>query len=421
MNALAETAVGTGLRSAWVVLRDAPTRAALAAELSGNGWTVSQSLSSVREALAHFHAGVPLPDLVVSGLYFEDTDGFDLMHELAALPRPPAIYLLSHQQRAVIRAAVSLARERGLRVAGYADFPVSTWSVADELSDFSAAPPVREKLAGAAALSPAELRRIIDSRRIRTFLQPKVRIDTAEVAGFEALMRAVDENGVIITPDRLIEPLAASGMLADASLQVFEATVDFLRQCLMEGYPVSGSVNASLGLIADRAFCDELTAMVEAAGIDPSWVTVEITETEAMSDVATVTERTGRFRMRGFNLAIDDFGTAYSSFSQLSRLPFSELKIEKSFVTWVHNDAMRQAVVAACATLGTRLGLRVVAEGVESPLELAAVREAGCTDVQGFLVARPVPASRARAWLHSCQGVASAAFAAQPGGAAPQD
>ena len=127
--------------------------------------------------------------------------------------------------------------------------------------------------------------------------------------------------------------------------------------------------------------------------------TLEITESDAMEDLAHVIENTARIRMLGFNLAIDDFGIAYSSLSQLSNIPFSELKVDRAFVQDIHLDPRKQAIVRGCAALGRCLDLDVVAEGVETVDELAAVVAAGCTRVQGYLVAKAMPPAVMSAWL----------------------
>ena len=118
-----------------------------------------------------------------------------------------------------------------------------------------------------------------------------------------------------------------------------------------------------------------------------------------MADLATVIENTARIRMLGFNLSIDDFGTAYSSLMQLSQIPFSELKIERNFVAGIAGDPVRQAIVRSCAELGAALGLHVVAEGVETRDEMACVQRLGCSHVQGYLASRPLPAQVALQWL----------------------
>jgi EAL domain-containing protein (putative c-di-GMP-specific phosphodiesterase class I) len=238
-------------------------------------------------------------------------------------------------------------------------------------------------------------------------------VATGEVVGFEALMRGVDRDGTAIPAHQLIEPLVEAGMLAGATLQLLRQTIDFLNRCLHEAMPVSASVNVPLGLMSDPAFCRRLVEMVEAASLDPSWITIEITESDAMAEPVMVLENTARIRMYGFNLAIDDFGTAYASFSHLMLLPISELKIERAFVTGLAHKPAAQAMVGACVYLADRLSLRVVAEGVETLEDLAAVRAAGCTYAQGHLIGRPMPPEAAFAWL---QGLADLKFpAALPG------
>lgn len=226
-----------------------------------------------------------------------------------------------------------------------------------------------------------------------------MQIADCRITGFESLVRAIDDDGSVLAPQRLLQPLVDTGRLGDVTLLIVQHTVDFLHECLIEAMPVGASVNIPLHLISDQAFCWHLVDAVERAKLDPSQLTIEITETEAMSDVATVIENTARIRMLGFNLSIDDFGTAYSSFEQLIQIPFSELKIERSFVTGISGDTARQAVVGACASLGGRLGLGVVAEGVESRADLEAVREAGCTLAQGYLISRPMSVQAALDWL----------------------
>ncbi len=197
--------------------------------------------------------------------------------------------------------------------------------------------------------------------------------------------------------------LGVHGLLDQATLCVARQTIDFVARCLDEGMAVSASINVSMQALSSLAFCQALSDAVESVRLDPSWITIEITETDAMADLASVIENTGRIRMLGFNIAIDDFGTAYSSLFQLSRIPFSELKIERAFVTGVDQDSDKQAIVAACAQLGASLGLHVVAEGVETAAELEYVTRAGCAQIQGYLVAQPMPVIEALAWLRTLE------------------
>jgi EAL domain-containing protein (putative c-di-GMP-specific phosphodiesterase class I) len=128
---------------------------------------------------------------------------------------------------------------------------------------------------------------------------------------------------------------------------------------------------------------------------------LEITESAAMTDVAHCLENLARLRMKGFGLSIDDYGTGYSSMQQLSRIPFSELKIDRSFVTDVALHPQRRVILASSIDMARKLGLKVVAEGVESPADWDRLKELGCTIAQGYFIAKPMPASEFINWAAS--------------------
>jgi len=386
-------------RTAWIAISEPAQARVIADSIGEAGWAVLcivHDLDSLQRLAA---ATEDLPDLLVSGLLFDDGDGFQLIRHVSKRRRPPALFVVSHQQRAVIKAAVSLADACGLQVAGTSEHPLDVAGIARSLEGFEPRRVVRAARPAVRPLEHDELLSLFDRGALYPWMQPKMRIDTSEVVGFEALMRAHDDQGTLIMPDRLISALTAHGLLDEATMRMARQTVGFVATALGEGMAVSASINVSMQSLSNLAFCQELALAVEHAQLDPSWITIEITETDAMADLASVIENTGRIRLLGFNLAIDDFGTAYSSLSQLSRIPFSELKIERAFVSSAHQDSGKQAIVRACAQLGGSLGLHVVAEGVESLDELDVVRRAGCSQVQGYLVSRPMPADRALGWL----------------------
>jgi EAL domain-containing protein (putative c-di-GMP-specific phosphodiesterase class I)/ActR/RegA family two-component response regulator len=386
-------------RSAWVVIGNAHEAWNVAQALQQSGWRLCGVATGVKGAHDLLRSSRQMPDLVVTGLHFDDGDGFQLIRLLAERPQRPAVFVASRQQRAVIKAATALAAACGVPSAGVAEKPEDADAIAQALRDFR--PERRTPVVKAVApqLGKDELLSLFDRGALVPWLQPKVRIDTHEVVGFEALMRAHDEAGQLIMPDRLVASLSTHGLLDQATMHMARQTVDFVGTCLSEGYAISASINVAMQSLANLGFCQELARAVEAIALDPSWITIEITETDAMSDLAQVIENTGRIRMLGFNIAIDDFGTAYSSFFQLSRIPFSELKIERAFTKGLHADAGNQAIVRACAQLGDSLGLHVVAEGVETAAELESVRRCGCSQIQGYLVSRPMPAQTAYEWL----------------------
>jgi EAL domain-containing protein (putative c-di-GMP-specific phosphodiesterase class I)/ActR/RegA family two-component response regulator len=386
---------------AWVVMRDAELARTIAHALRGEGFDVDIAASGIAPACGLVQTAARLPDVVVTGLRFDDGDGLQLIRTLSRRQHPPAVFIASHQQRAVIKAAVALAEVCNVPLAGVAEQPMEAAAIARALRTFERRPARLVPPSPPPALSRNDLLSFFDRGAVHPWMQPKMRLETSEIVGFEALMRAHDENGHLVMPDRLVGALAANGLLDVATMHMARHAVHFVATCLSEGMAISASINVSMQSLANLAFCHELAAAVEEVHLDPSWITLEITETDAMSDLQQVIENTARIRMLGFNLAIDDFGTAYSSLFQLSRIPFSELKIERAFVACSDTDASKRAIVRACAQLGQSLGLHVVAEGVETQAELDLVRDCGCTQVQGYLVSKPMPASRAMSWLRA--------------------
>ncbi len=405
MSKLADPFLTTDLLEAWTLLPELTETQPLVEALCGRGWVVSNAFGTLGEVINALRHAVKPPDLLITRVRLPDGDAFELIRRIAPIRGTPALFFISRQQRAVVKAAESLCEAHGVRLAGHADMPVRLTAALPQFDAFRAAGCLRrQRIQRTAPLPLADLHALVESGGIRAFMQPKMRLSSRRITGFEALMRGVLPDGQVIAPIHLIEPLGNAGLLMRATLQMFDQTVAFLMDCLNDGIAVGASINVPLSLISDHGFCRKLVEGVEAVGLDPSWITVEITEDEAMSNPALVIENTARIRMFGFNLSIDDFGTAYSSFAQLTKIPFSELKIERSFISGIESDKSKQAVVSACALLGSRLGLEVVAEGVETRSELTAVIEAGCSDIQGYLISRPVPVPQAAAWLRALDG-----------------
>jgi EAL domain-containing protein (putative c-di-GMP-specific phosphodiesterase class I) len=157
------------------------------------------------------------------------------------------------------------------------------------------------------------------------------------------------------------------------------------------------SVNVSTHALTDPAAADRYQAIVTGYGIAPEDVVLEITESTVMTDAARGLGVLARLRLKGFGLSIDDFGTGYSSLAQLSQIPFTELKIDREFVTDAHAQPRKRAVVEASMDLARKLGLSTVAEGVETVEDWQMLAELGCDVAQGWLVSRPVPGSEVQA------------------------
>ncbi len=159
------------------------------------------------------------------------------------------------------------------------------------------------------------------------------------------------------------------------------------------GKELTVSVNLSLVSLTDTMLANRITQTVRSAGLDPRHMIPEITETAAMTEVASALENLARLRMRGFGLSIDDYGTGFSSLRQLTRVPFTELKIDQSFVTGCAANPSSRAIVESSVEMARRLDIKSVAEGVETQADWDVLKTIACDMRQGYLIAKPMQES----------------------------
>ena len=238
------------------------------------------------------------------------------------------------------------------------------------------------------------LRRAVERRELRVHYQPLVSLDTGAVRGVEALLRWEHPERGMLAPGDFITVAEETGLIVPIGVWVLRAACQQLQRWTADGvgHPrFSLSVNLSGRQLSSPSLVDDVAAVLDETGIDPSRIELEITESVLMDDVDASQETLTALRRLGVRLGIDDFGTGYSSMSYLRRFPVDVLKVDRSFVDGLGADPSDSAIVAAIVTLAHTLGLRAVAEGVETGDHLAELRRLGCDYAQGFLFARPMP------------------------------
>jgi EAL domain-containing protein (putative c-di-GMP-specific phosphodiesterase class I) len=159
------------------------------------------------------------------------------------------------------------------------------------------------------------------------------------------------------------------------------------------------SVNVSATSLADPSYADAVTQIVSGHGLEPSAMILELTETEAILNIASALENMTRLRLRGFGLAIDDYGVGYSSMQALSRMPFTEIKIDRSFVSAAATDPKYRLMVEHTIAVAHQLGLKTIAEGVETRTECHLLASLGCDRIQGFAVSKPLEGAEFLRWV----------------------
>jgi diguanylate cyclase (GGDEF)-like protein len=239
------------------------------------------------------------------------------------------------------------------------------------------------------------LRRAIGARELLLHYQPKVDVHTRRTTGVEALIRW-KRGSTMVSPGHFLPVAEESELIVPIGTWVLVEASRQMREWLRRGIALgSVSVNVSALQFARPDFVGTVGRALESAGLDPRHLELEITETSIMDDVGSAAERLAALRRLGVRVSVDDFGTGYSSLAYLQRLPFDVLKIDRSFVQELDaaGPAREQARALAqtITGLGHGLGLKVLAEGVETEAQLRAVADVGCDEVQGFYFSRPLP------------------------------
>lgn len=243
------------------------------------------------------------------------------------------------------------------------------------------------------------LRRAVAEGSLHLDYQPKLDVASGRLAGFEALLRWTDPEEGPISPAEFIPVAEDSGQIVQIGEWVLRTACEQMRAWQDAGYePVPIAVNVS-----PRQLNRELPELVEQVlretRLDPAHLVLEITESAIMRDEAMAAEVLSALRRRGTSIALDDFGTGYSSLAYLRNFELDEIKVDRSFVAGIEDDAEATAIVSSIIGLGRGLSLRVVAEGVELPVQTRFLEQEGCDLMQGFLLGRPAPAGACEALL----------------------
>jgi diguanylate cyclase len=246
-----------------------------------------------------------------------------------------------------------------------------------------------------------ELDEAIGKDEIYVVYQPKLDLAANRITSVEALVRWQHPSRGFLRPDLFIPLAERNDRIAGLTLHVLHQTIADVRRWNALGHAVTGAVNISAKLLSSAEFIRALRGLVEESGIDPAWLTFEVTESAAMHDPKGAAAALGSFRAMGIAISMDDYGTGQSTLSYLKQLPLNELKIDRSFVQFAHQNRGDGVLVRSTVNLAHELGLKVVAEGVEDAECLDFLRAIGCDMVQGYFVSRPVPAAELEHLLSS--------------------
>ncbi len=341
-------------------------------------------------------------DVVVSDIVMGEGDGTRLPNELRRLVdagrlknMPPIIWISSLSDE-LLQSHVRLALQAGCPSAQALSKPVSRTGMQQAIKtalrsideDDAASP--RQNAVRRDLMEVALGHALITGKGMSVVLQPQMSLSTGRVLAAEALSRwDHPELGVISAVDFVP---AAHRLGLDRMLfsRVTDRVIDVLRRMYAEDIAVPIAINASASTLCTRDLPGLLEQRVGQAGLPARLVKVELTEDEPVTDWLALSSVLNLLRVRGFELAMDDFGAGIASMRLFSAMPFTELKIDRDFIVHMHREPASRAVVAAAIEMGRVLGRRVVAEGVEHERDVQLLRELGCDVAQGYGISMPL-------------------------------
>jgi EAL domain-containing protein (putative c-di-GMP-specific phosphodiesterase class I)/CheY-like chemotaxis protein len=357
------------------------------------------------------------PTHIALDLVMPELDGIQVLAELGERECTADIIITSGMGKRVIDAAGRAAREHGLQLVGMLAKPFP----AAALRALLAAPAANSGEAAAnrksandadPALSEAEFRLALRNSAFHVHYQPKISCSDGRLVGFEALARWSPPRGRAIAPDRFIPFAEQHGLINEFTYMVLDQALKWFSNRLSDPTwtstrpqvadldpDISLSVNLSASSLHDRKLVERIIACCNRYRVPPGRLIFELTETGAMENPTAALEMLTRLRLNGFRLSIDDFGMGHSSMLQLVRMPFTEIKVDKSFVMSATHSNESRAVIKSIVELGRSLGLQSAAEGVEDAGTLELVQQLGCDFAQGYFIGRPMAGDAVAHWM----------------------
>lgn len=367
--------------------------------LRGAGFTsIETSLDGVRALETLVGSQV---DLLICDLNMPGMDGIRLLSQVALLNRTPAIILLTGEGAQILGASRKFAEVKGLHLLGVLEKPITLNSLTDLLNGYL---PSIERTAQAIdlpMLSGKDVRIGLASNAIQLVYQPKIDMHYGQLRGVEALLRWRDKKFGTVPAPEVIRAAEDARLIDDLTLAVVARAVQDRSTLVREGINVDIALNVSMHSLQSFGIVERMSELICVAGDSPDRFTLEITETHLMGDLAKVLETLIRFRLRGFMVAIDDYGTGAATMQFLMQLPSTEIKIDRSFIRAAARSEEGRVLLQSAIQLGLRLGQIVTVEGIETDFEAHLAREFGCHLGQGYFYGRPMSLRDLAAWIHN--------------------
>lgn len=339
-------------------------------------------------------------DIVICDLQMPGMDGIKFIRHMAEKKLAKSLIILSALEPGLIKTVEDMAAAHGLTVLGTQPKPMIRERIRElmelyfgEDTDQGIAIPSKELQFDRETLEAA-----IKNREFTFYFQPKVLLKSGRLVSVETLARWQHPEKGLISPARFIPLMETTGLINDMTLLLLDDAIAQLKVWQDKNRAISIGINLSPVMLTNTDLPDLLLEKVSSLNMTPELLTLEITESSLIENTALALETLARLKINGFSLSIDDFGTGYSSMQQLNRVPFSELKIDRSFVHNACQDNTQKAIIKSNISLAHNLNMQTVAEGIETLEDWNLLKELNCHIAQGYFVGKPMPAHELEAW-----------------------
>ncbi len=358
--------------------------------------TASDGLSALRllEIGLKPPVNIALMDLSLPGM-----DGLEVIRRLAEIGSQVGIIVLAAQSADVLFSVETMAEAYGVNMLGSSAKPLTSTRLQELIANYSEPAAEPEPEPQHPEFSFAEVGRGLQAREFDPFFQPKIELETGAVKGLEMFARWRHPQHGVLGPAAFVPVLESVRRIDFLDWSMIEKSVAACRILHDQDIPISFSINVDPTTLAHPQFIAQITACLERHRILADYITFEITESAVLTTNPHFLERLLRLRMMGFGLAIDDYGTGRSNLQLLAAIPFSELKIDRSFVDGASRKRAISTVLKSYLGLARSLSRRACAVGVETKQDWDFLQDLGCAYAQGYYIASPMPVDDIPAWL----------------------